>query len=47
MGALSYADTPGIWSQEQVEGWKNVTKAVHDGGLHLAAALARGTYLAS
>ncbi len=36
------ADTPGIWSREQVEGWKkNVTKAVHDAsGLHLAAALA-------
>ncbi|CCD39137.1 N-ethylmaleimide reductase [Candidatus Paraburkholderia kirkii UZHbot1] len=26
------ADTPGIWSDEQVEGWKLVTKAVHDAG---------------
>lgn len=23
---------PGIWSEEQVEGWKNVTDAVHDDG---------------
>ena len=29
---LGYADTPGIWSDEQVEGWKLVTKAVHDAG---------------
>jgi 2,4-dienoyl-CoA reductase-like NADH-dependent reductase (Old Yellow Enzyme family) len=27
---LGYADTPGIWSKEQVEGWKLVTKAVHE-----------------
>lgn len=26
---VGYADTPGIWSQEQVEGWKKVTSAVH------------------
>lgn len=31
MGA-GYAHTPGIWSQEQVEGWKKVTKDVHDKG---------------
>jgi 2,4-dienoyl-CoA reductase-like NADH-dependent reductase (Old Yellow Enzyme family) len=31
---VGYADTPGIWSAEQVEGWKKVTKAVHaKGGL--------------
>ena len=29
---VGYADTPGIWSEEQVEGWKLVTKAVHDAG---------------
>lgn len=29
---LGYADTPGIWSEEQVEGWKLTTKAVHDAG---------------
>lgn len=31
MGA-GYPDTPGIYSDAQVEGWKNVTKAVHDQG---------------
>src|SRR5262245_44626442 len=29
---IGYADTPGIWSQEQVEGWKQVTSAVHRAG---------------
>jgi 2,4-dienoyl-CoA reductase-like NADH-dependent reductase (Old Yellow Enzyme family) len=29
---IGYADTPGIWSPEQVTGWKRVTKAVHDAG---------------
>jgi 2,4-dienoyl-CoA reductase-like NADH-dependent reductase (Old Yellow Enzyme family) len=29
---VGYADTPGIWSQEQVEGWKQVTRAVHEAG---------------
>jgi 2,4-dienoyl-CoA reductase-like NADH-dependent reductase (Old Yellow Enzyme family) len=29
---VGYEDTPGIWSDEQVEGWKIVTKAVHDAG---------------
>jgi 2,4-dienoyl-CoA reductase-like NADH-dependent reductase (Old Yellow Enzyme family) len=29
---VGYADTPGIWSDEQVEGWKLVTKAVHEKG---------------
>ncbi|MGF6771507.1 2,4-dienoyl-CoA reductase-like NADH-dependent reductase (Old Yellow Enzyme family) [Paraburkholderia sp. GAS199] len=29
---IGYADTPGIWSQEQVDGWKLVTRAVHDAG---------------
>ncbi len=29
---VGYANTPGIWSDEQVEGWKAVTKAVHDAG---------------
>jgi len=27
---VGYPDTPGIWSKEQVEGWKLVTKAVHE-----------------
>ncbi|AXI03209.1 alkene reductase [Aquirhabdus parva] len=29
---VGYEDTPGIWSDEQVEGWKIVTKAVHAAG---------------
>jgi 2,4-dienoyl-CoA reductase-like NADH-dependent reductase (Old Yellow Enzyme family) len=29
---LGYADTPGIWSEEQVAGWKLVTEAVHKAG---------------
>ena len=29
---VGYADTPGIWSDEQVEGWKHVTDAVHQAG---------------
>ncbi len=33
---VGYPDTPGIWSEEQVEGWKLVTRAVHaKGGLIL------------
>jgi 2,4-dienoyl-CoA reductase-like NADH-dependent reductase (Old Yellow Enzyme family) len=29
---VGYADTPGVWSPAQVEGWKLVTKAVHEAG---------------
>jgi 2,4-dienoyl-CoA reductase-like NADH-dependent reductase (Old Yellow Enzyme family) len=29
---VGYADTPGIWSAEQVEGWKGITRTVHEGG---------------
>jgi 2,4-dienoyl-CoA reductase-like NADH-dependent reductase (Old Yellow Enzyme family) len=29
---LGYANTPGIWSAEQVEGWKLVTRDVHAAG---------------
>ncbi|MEO7497733.1 MAG: alkene reductase [Massilia sp.] len=29
---VGYADTPGIWSDEQVEGWRQVTAAVHQAG---------------
>ncbi|HEX3847516.1 MAG TPA: alkene reductase [Steroidobacteraceae bacterium] len=29
---VGYADTPGIWSTEQVEGWKLTTRAVHQRG---------------
>lgn len=29
---VGYPDTPGIWSDDQVEGWKKVIQAVHDEG---------------
>jgi len=29
---VGYADTPGVWSDEQVEGWKLTTDAVHRAG---------------
>ncbi len=29
---VGYANTPGIWNNEQIEGWKKITKAVHDKG---------------
>ena len=29
---VGYADTPGIWSEAQVAGWKLVTRAVHNAG---------------
>jgi 2,4-dienoyl-CoA reductase-like NADH-dependent reductase (Old Yellow Enzyme family) len=29
---VGYPNTPGIWSDEQVEGWKLVTRAVHKAG---------------
>ena len=32
---LGYPATPGIYSSEQVEGWKLVTKAVHEQGGHI------------
>jgi 2,4-dienoyl-CoA reductase-like NADH-dependent reductase (Old Yellow Enzyme family) len=30
--AAGYAETPGVWSDEQVEGWRGVTRAVHEAG---------------
>lgn len=29
---VGYPDTPGIWSDDQVRGWTNITKAVHANG---------------
>jgi len=29
---LDYPDTPGIWSEEQIDGWTKVTQAVHGVG---------------
>ncbi len=36
---VGYADTPGLWSAEQVEGWKLITKAVHKAGGRIFAQL--------
>jgi N-ethylmaleimide reductase len=36
---VGYADTPGIWSDDQVEGWKRITDAVHKAGGHIALQL--------
>ena len=29
---IGYANVPGLWSQEQVEGWKPIVQAIHDRG---------------
>ena len=29
---VGYTDTPGIWSDEQIDGWKKITDAVHKAG---------------
>lgn len=29
---VGYANTPGIWSMDQVQGWKKITEAVHKNG---------------
>src|SRR5512140_2235612 len=29
---VGYADTPGVWSSEQVQGWTLITQAVHKAG---------------
>ena len=34
-----YANTPGIWSEDQVSAWKNITGAVHDAGGRIFAQL--------
>ncbi len=36
---VGYADTPGLWSDEQVAGWKQITKAVHQAGGRIFAQL--------
>jgi len=37
--AYGWADTPGLWSTEQVRGWRAVTDAVHQRGSHIFAQL--------
>jgi 2,4-dienoyl-CoA reductase-like NADH-dependent reductase (Old Yellow Enzyme family) len=34
---VGYANVPGLWSQQQVEAWKPIVKAVHDKGGHIFA----------
>jgi N-ethylmaleimide reductase len=36
---FGWADTPGLWSAEQVRGWRRVTNAVHDAGGRIIAQL--------
>src|ERR1700693_454635 len=36
---FGYADTPGLWSAEQVRGWRRVTDAVHAAGGRIIAQL--------
>jgi N-ethylmaleimide reductase len=37
--AQGYADVPGLWNREQVNGWKRVTSAVHACGGHIVTQL--------
>jgi 2,4-dienoyl-CoA reductase-like NADH-dependent reductase (Old Yellow Enzyme family) len=37
--AVGYANTPGIWNEEQVAGWQTVTDAVHRAGGRIALQL--------
>ena len=37
--AYGWADTPGLWSAEQVRGWRGVTDAVHERGSRIFAQL--------
>jgi N-ethylmaleimide reductase len=36
---FGWADTPGLWSAEQVRGWRRVTDAVHAAGGRIIAQL--------
>ena len=36
---FGWADTPGLWSAEQVRGWRRVTDAVHEAGGRIIAQL--------
>lgn len=36
---LGWPNAPGLWSEEQVNGWKPVVRAVHDAGGHIVAQL--------
>lgn len=36
---VGYPDTPGLWSEEQIAGWKDITQAVHAAGGTILAQL--------
>lgn len=36
---VGYPDTPGIWSEAQVDGWRRITQAVHESGGHISLQL--------
>lgn len=36
---IGYVKTPGLWSQDQVHGWRSVTDAVHEAGGRIAVQL--------
>jgi 2,4-dienoyl-CoA reductase-like NADH-dependent reductase (Old Yellow Enzyme family) len=36
---VGYPDTPGLWSEDQVNGWRHVTEAVHQAGGRIFAQL--------
>jgi len=36
---VGYPDTPGIWSSDQIEGWKLITEAVHEENCHIVLQL--------
>ena len=38
-GGYGWADTPGLWTAEQVRGWRIVTDAVHEKGGRIVAQL--------
>ncbi len=38
-GGVGYPNTPGLWSEEQVQGWKRVTESVHAKGGRIVAQL--------
>jgi 2,4-dienoyl-CoA reductase-like NADH-dependent reductase (Old Yellow Enzyme family) len=37
--SVGYERTPGIWSNQQVAGWRRITDAVHDAGGHISLQL--------
>lgn len=37
--AVGYPDTPGIWNEAQIAGWKKITEAVHARGSHMVLQL--------